>query len=127
MTKFSQQVVYIVRQIPKGQVVSYSQVAAYVGLPRAARQVGWTLRQAKVDLPWWRVINNSGRVSIKGNWQYDAQSQRQRLLKEKVQVKPDLSLDITKYRFVASQEQLRKWGLPSQYRQMIWAKFKSGY
>ena len=53
------------QHIPYGRVVSYGQVAAYVGVPRGARQVGWTLRRLEdIDIPWWRVINNEGRISI---------------------------------------------------------------
>ncbi len=126
MTKFSQAVVNIVRQIPLGKVVSYGQVAAYVGVPRAARQVGWILRQLEgVDIPWWRVVNNAGRVTIKGNKYVDAHTQRGLLRGEGVGVRDDFSLDIDAYRFVADQDKLKEWGLPREYRDMIWQKFSS--
>lgn len=60
-----------VREIPAGKVVSYGQVAAAIGSPRAARQVGFALAGLKVrpedaDVPWHRVINREGRISHRG-------------------------------------------------------------
>jgi methylated-DNA-protein-cysteine methyltransferase-like protein len=66
---FAQRVYQLVRQVPYGQVVSYGGVAAMLGHPRAARAVGWALRNlADHDeaVPWWRVINRNGEISIKG-------------------------------------------------------------
>ena len=55
----------VVRRIPRGKVATYGQVAALAGTPRAARIVGWALRtQAKKDVPWHRVLNTSGMISI---------------------------------------------------------------
>lgn len=69
MTSFFDQVYAVVRQIPPGKVASYGQVAAMLGHPRAARTVGWALaalREAEEhDIPWQRVINAQGRVSIR--------------------------------------------------------------
>lgn len=127
MSKFSGRVISVVKQIPYGQVVSYGQVAAYVGVPRAARQVGNILRQAQdEDLPWWRVINNAGRISIK-NMFHAADEQKKLLQHEGVAVSADFSIDIDRYRFSASPEQLKTWGLDEVYRGIVWNKFKIGY
>lgn len=55
-----------VRAIPTGRVSSYGTIAAIAGRPRAARGVGRVLRQLSdgSDLPWWRVINARGEISI---------------------------------------------------------------
>lgn len=55
-----------VRRIPRGRVCTYGDVADVAGLPRRARLVGTVLRQspASRDLPWFRVINASGRISF---------------------------------------------------------------
>ncbi len=55
-----------VRRIPRGKVCTYGDVAEVAGLPRRARLVGTVLRQtpASRDLPWFRVINASGRISF---------------------------------------------------------------
>lgn len=55
----------IVAHVPKGQVVTYGQIAVMLGHPRAARTVGWALHStpAHLDIPWHRVINSKGRIS----------------------------------------------------------------
>ncbi|MER2599792.1 MAG: MGMT family protein [Caldilineales bacterium] len=69
MSTFFSHVYTLVRQIPPGQVASYGQIAALLGHPRAARTVGWALaalrEQHQPDVPWQRVINSQGRVSIR--------------------------------------------------------------
>ena len=55
-----------VKRIPRGRVSSYGEIAAVAGLPRRARLVGTVLKHAPAskDLPWFRVINSSGRISL---------------------------------------------------------------
>ena len=68
MSDFQETVRRIVRGCPRGKVVSYGGVAAMAGKPRAARAVG-TLMSAlpdDSDIPWWRVINSRGEVSMRG-------------------------------------------------------------
>ncbi|MCU0509364.1 MAG: methylated-DNA--[protein]-cysteine S-methyltransferase [Anaerolineae bacterium] len=65
---FFERVYIVVRQIPRGKVASYGQIAALLGHPGAARTVGWALnalRDSEIDdVPWQRVINSRGRISI---------------------------------------------------------------
>lgn len=61
---FADRVITIVKRIPKGTVATYGQVAALAGSPRSARMVGWVLRHAHSSVPWQRVINREGRISI---------------------------------------------------------------
>lgn len=58
----------VVRRIPPGRVATYGQVAALAGLPNHARLVGYALHAAAegTTLPWHRVINAQGRISIRG-------------------------------------------------------------
>ncbi len=65
---FSERVYRLVRQCPRGLVVSYGGVAALLGHPRAARGVGGALAalQDGANVPWWRVVNHNGEISIKG-------------------------------------------------------------
>lgn len=55
-----------VRRIPRGRVATYGQIAALVGSPRGAQVVGWALRvvASKSSVPWQRVINKEGMISI---------------------------------------------------------------
>ena len=59
----------IVRSIPYGRVTSYGQVAILSGIPGAARVVGYALfalsRQPATDIPWQRVINRRGELSLR--------------------------------------------------------------
>ena len=56
----------VVASIPKGAVATYGQVAELAGLPGGARRVGSVLAALPPDsrLPWHRVINAEGRVSL---------------------------------------------------------------
>ncbi len=53
-----------VKKIPYGKVATYGQIAVMSGSPRAARQLGYILRTSDTKLPWHRVINKTGRISI---------------------------------------------------------------
>ena len=68
MTDFTEQVVQIIKSIPSGRVMTYGQIAAYAGNPRGARQVSRILSSMsnKHQLPWQRVINSKGGISLTG-------------------------------------------------------------
>lgn len=72
---FTLKVKEIIRKIPRGKVATYGQIAAYAGNPRAARQVAWILNSSsrKDKLPWHRVINRNGKISLKPNHGYEIQ------------------------------------------------------
>lgn len=59
-SSFRDDVYALVAQIPRGKVMTYGQIAALVGHPRAARQVGQIAHFGPSDLPWWRVVNKQG-------------------------------------------------------------------
>lgn len=50
----------IVAEIPRGRVMSYGQLAALAGNPRAARIVGGIAHYGNSELPWHRVVNKKG-------------------------------------------------------------------
>ena len=54
-----------IRQIPKGKVATYSQVAAAAGYPLYHRQVAQLLRGAGNSLPWQRVVGAGGEIKLK--------------------------------------------------------------
>lgn len=72
---FSDQIIAIIKRIPKGKVASYGQIAALVGNPRSARAVAWLLHSSsgKERLPWHRVVNARGRISLKPGRGYEEQ------------------------------------------------------
>lgn len=64
MSEFKKAVLKVVSLIPKGRIASYGQIALLAGVPRGARQVGNILCQhGEGNTPWWRVINNAGRIT----------------------------------------------------------------
>lgn len=62
---FFETVYEIVKQIPRGKVLSYGQIARAAGFPRKAREVGWALHvnPDPEHIPCHRVVNRDGRVS----------------------------------------------------------------
>lgn len=64
---FQQRVEQVVAAIPVGAVLSYGEIAAAIGAPRAARQVGWAMARCTHGLPWHRVINARGELSERGD------------------------------------------------------------
>jgi methylated-DNA-protein-cysteine methyltransferase-like protein len=61
---FFERVHLVVRQIPRGQVATYGQIARMLDHPRGARTVGWALRGLSegTDVPWFRVVTSQGEV-----------------------------------------------------------------
>ena len=66
MPMFTDELVEIIRAIPRGKVATYGQIATLAGDPRGARQVSRLLAggSRKYDLPWHRVINSKGCISL---------------------------------------------------------------
>ena len=55
----------LVAKIPRGKVATYGQIAAWLGWPRRARMVGMAMRQCPPGVPWQRVVNASGGISLR--------------------------------------------------------------
>jgi len=87
---FREKVFQITKQIPQGKVTSYGQVAALCGSPHAARQVGWALaslaKSNEESIPWWRVLNSKGYLSIRGTELNPKMIQKSLLEREGVEV-----------------------------------------
>jgi methylated-DNA-protein-cysteine methyltransferase-like protein len=66
MESFTERVKEIIKQIPEGKVATYGQIASMAGNYRAARQVVRVLHSSskKYNLPWHRVINGKGKISL---------------------------------------------------------------
>ena len=80
-----QRIYATVDSIPRGCVATYGQVAREALLPGRARMVGRALRELRKGskLPWHRVINAAGRLSVRGD---SALLQQQRLVREGVHI-----------------------------------------
>lgn len=96
---FYHRAVRIIKSIPKGKVATYGLIAHLAGSPRAARQVAYILSSSwkKHSLPWHRVVNSRGCISLKPGRGYE--EQRELLEKEGVLFRDDGSLDLTDYQW----------------------------
>jgi methylated-DNA-protein-cysteine methyltransferase-like protein len=107
--KFARAVYALVRDVPRGRVVTYGQVAAILGHARAARAVGTALHNLPRPLarivPWQRVINASGRISIRGDLQRP-DLQRQLLEMEGVAFRGS-QIDLRTYRWSGPRRERR--------------------
>jgi methylated-DNA-protein-cysteine methyltransferase related protein len=84
-----------IRQIPRGKVATYGQVAAAAGYPLYHRHVAQLLHRAGNSLPWQRVVGSGGAVKLK----YEAGlEQRTRLEMEGVQFRGK-RVDLAQYQY----------------------------
>jgi methylated-DNA-protein-cysteine methyltransferase-like protein len=65
--KYRERVYKLVRQIPRGRVMTYGQIAVILGQGYTPRTVGFVMHGAdETNTPWHRVINSQGRCSTGG-------------------------------------------------------------
>ena len=93
----------IVRQIPAGKVMTYGQIATLIPCPpnmtsqgyRAfgPRWVGGAMASCPEGVPWQRVVNSQGRISLRNS----TVQQRELLESEGVQFDPSGRIDLKKY------------------------------
>jgi methylated-DNA-protein-cysteine methyltransferase-like protein len=95
---YTQRVVDAIKGIPPGTVATYGQLAATAGNPRGARQVVRILvsLSRKENLPWHRVINAQGTISLTGAG-FD--EQKARLEAEGVAVDGRGAVDLKKFQW----------------------------
>src|SRR5215472_9111343 len=56
----------VIRQIPRGKVATYGQVAAAAGYPLYHRHVARLLHNCGNSLPWQRVVGAGGQIKLPG-------------------------------------------------------------
>ncbi len=94
-----------VRQIPKGKVATYGEIARLSGLIGQARLVGYALHDLPPNskIPWHRVINSQGKISLpKANGEYA--EQKRLLIKEGVVFKGE-AINLERYGWLRSLEE----------------------
>jgi methylated-DNA-protein-cysteine methyltransferase-like protein len=98
-TELSQRIKRALKRIPRGKVATYAQIAALAGHPRAVRAVFWILHSSsrKAKLPWQRVINSRGRISLKLGNGYE--QQRALLEREGIVFELGGSVDLGRYQW----------------------------
>ncbi len=111
LKEFQAQVWNIVRQIPSGKVAAYGQIAQMIPPPQGMdakaylafgpRWVGGAMAACPNDVPWWRVINSKGEISLRPG----GQEQRQRLEAEGVEFDERGRVDLKRFRWDVSPDQ----------------------
>ena len=101
---YYEQVWQLVRQIPRGKVAAYGQIALMIPPPAGVeieaykafgpRWVGGAMAACPDDVPWQRVINSQGKISPRPGG-----AEKQRLLLEQEGVEFDAKdrVDLKKY------------------------------
>lgn len=87
----------VIKKIPRGKVATYGQIAAMAGNPLAARQVVRILHSSsrKEKLPWHRVINSKGRISLQPGFGYE--EQKAKLIKEGIEFDDNDTIDLGRF------------------------------
>ena len=106
MNLFEKSVLDIVRKIPEGKVMSYGQIAKYIGAPKASREVGWAMHTlgGTPDFPWWRVLNSKGKITIKESWTSGPEAQQRLLEAEGVIFNDKRELDMFRFQYHPEEE-----------------------
>ncbi len=97
---FFERVYKLLKQIPKGKVVTYGQIAVMLGCPRMARQVGYA-RHVNPEpgiIPCHRVLNRFGALAPAFAFG-GAEIQAALLEAEGIEVREDFTVDLDKYRW----------------------------
>ncbi|EHV9705909.1 TPA: DNA base-flipping protein [Vibrio parahaemolyticus] len=98
MDQFLVQIFAVIHQIPKGKVSTYGEIAKMAGYLGYARHVGKALGNLPEGskLPWFRVINSQGKISLKGR---DLDRQKQKLEAEGIEVSEIGKIALRKYKW----------------------------
>ena len=102
--QYNAQVWEIVRHVPPGRVVTYGQVAAMIPPPEGmdaksyqafgARWVGGAMAACPDDVPWQRVVNAQGKISLRPN-----SRQRELLEAEGIEFDDRDRIDLKRFRW----------------------------
>jgi len=95
--EFEERVKALILAIPRGRVATYAQIASLAGNYRGARQVARVLHSSsdKERLPWHRVINSRGGISLRRGRGFE--EQRRLLKKEGVAVGQGGRVDLARF------------------------------
>jgi methylated-DNA-protein-cysteine methyltransferase-like protein len=104
----------LIKSIPKGKILTYSQVANLIGARGCARQISYILSSSshKYNLPWHRVLNAQGKISLAVDKGY--LNQKKLLEKEQVKFHQE-KVDLATYLWKPSERKMTSLlkGLPN--------------
>lgn len=75
LTPFTKNALKVIKNIPKGKVLTYGRASCLAGKSNGARQISRLLHSMskKHDLPWHRVVNSKGKISLPPSRGYELQ------------------------------------------------------
>ena len=99
MATFDLRVHSVVALIPHGRLATYGLVADWIGAYGCARQVGWALRRLSLPspIPWQRVVNARGRISMSLSREGSDWIQRELLISEGIPVDDEGRLPLRRF------------------------------
>ena len=114
---FYQKVYLTVSKIPLGKIATYGQIADLIYAYGHARQVGWALRRLKLPstIPWHRVINSKGEISMSFSRKGTDWIQKELLIKEGIKFNSKMKIDIKKYIWKPKDITVRLEGIPLRF------------
>ena len=116
---FYKRVYAIVRTIPRGNVLTYGQIATLLGSPYMARQVGWAMHGCPKGLPWQRVVGAGGKILVNSLSVGEGALLQRRLLEVEGVRFTGLRIDMTAHQFVPSKwKQIREKSTASGRRSL---------
>lgn len=94
---FHERAIETIRRIPSGRVATYGQIATMAGNPRGARRVVRVLNSSseKHSLPWHRVVNRQGTISLQRGGGYELQ--RAKLADEGIEFDKEDCIDLERF------------------------------
>ena len=90
-----------VRRVPRGRVATYGDIARLAGLERQPRLVGYALHAAPAGarLPWHRIVNARGGISLGRGVPGGDLEQRFRLEREGIEFDANGRIQLSRYRW----------------------------
>ena len=98
MNHFFDDVLEVVKLIPKGKVTTYGKIASFLGSVKSSRSVGWALNNLSCnnEVPAHRVVNRKGLLTGKFHFK-DENYMQNKLIEEGVMVKNNKVLNFNDY------------------------------
>lgn len=100
MEGFFDKVYNVVKDIPRGKVATYGQIAKILGAPRYSRFVGFALHSNPnpKEIPCHRVVNRFGQLSK--SFAFGGESSQRKLLEQEgIVFNADGTIDMKKYQW----------------------------
>ena len=109
----------IVGQIPPGKVATYGQIASMITPPEgmeeksyralSPRWVGAAMAACPEDIPWQRVVNSQGKISLQGE---GATLQKERLVSEGIEFSPRERISLEIYQWQVKEKDDKQLDIP---------------